>query len=139
MFLEWATTEPTEPVHIVRHDKGYPLRNEDKETLFDGFVDSKGWKYSFLADGRVSRSKQEVIGSTMDPQIPPPTRTITEWIQWKHEAVVVEPDLASGRILMFETGPIGLRLRSVKGTVGAWNVYVGFAPGVTRPPRCGTS
>jgi hypothetical protein len=133
MFLEWAAPEPTEPVHIVRHDKGYPLRNEDKETLFDGFVDSKGWKYSFLADGRVSRSKQEVIGSTMDPQIPPPTRTITEWIQWKHEAVVVEPDLASGRILMFETGPIGLRVRSVKGTVGGWNVYVGFAPGGNAP------
>jgi hypothetical protein len=46
---------------------------------------------------------------------------------------VVEPDLAHRRILMFETGPIGLRLRAIKGTVGSWDVYVGFAPGGNAP------
>jgi hypothetical protein len=84
MFLEWSAKEPTEPVHIVRHDKGYPLRNEDKQILSNGFVDSKGWKYSFLADGRVFRNKEEVIGTSMDPKSPPPTRTVTEWIRWTH-------------------------------------------------------
>jgi hypothetical protein len=133
MFVEWSSTPPVEPVHIVRHDKGYALRNEDKVTITDGLVDSKDRKYSLLADGRVSRSRQEVSGSSIDPaKIPPPTRTITEWLQWKHEAVVVEKDTL-GRIIMFETGPIGLRLRSIKDTVGAWNIYVGFAPGGNAP------
>jgi hypothetical protein len=53
-------------------------------------------------------------------------------MQWKHEAVVVEQD-KRGQIIMFETGPIGLRLRSIKDTVGAWNVYVGFAPAGNAP------
>ncbi len=129
VFLEWTTVKPKEPVHIVRHDRGYALRNEDKTTLADGTVDTNGWTYHFDADGTVRRSRDSVVGTSADPAQPPPTYRFEQWMSWKHEAVVVETDESHGRIIMFETGPIGLRVRSVKGTVGAWDTYVGVAPG----------
>lgn len=135
LFSEWSTEEPklTDPVHVVRHDQGYLLRNEDNQTISDGFADSMGWKYSFLTDGRILRSKKEVIGTSVDPDIAPPTQTVTQWMRWKHEAVVVESDAAHGRVLTFETGPIGLRLRLIDELVGKGKVYIGFAPGGNAP------
>jgi hypothetical protein len=42
-------------------------------------------------------------------------------------------DAKRGRVITFETGPIGLRKRWLKSVVNVWDVYLGFAPSGAEP------
>ena len=60
----------------------------------------------------------------------------TEWLRWTHEAIVIEvADMADGpTVLTFETGEIGVNLRSLRRLSNHWDVFVGYVP-PGQPPR----
>jgi hypothetical protein len=129
-FLEWSYKPAGDPVAVVRSDTAGLLSDRD-ESLSDGFKGAGGWTYHFNADMTVTRT-QPGFGPTTSPSTPLPT--VTQYLNWLHEAQVVEVDANRGRVITFETGPTGLRAwRLINSLVGAWNVFVGFAPSGAEP------
>lgn len=136
-WAEWQDTAPTDNVHKVRSDLFPILRTEENATISDGMRDSANRTYHVAADKLVTRTVP--IGTSVDPSVPPPTKT--QWLVWKHEAIVHEVDEQRGRIVTFETGPIGTRTRSLTGTqkhpntgiLDNPNIYIGYAPSGPEP------
>ena len=60
----------------------------------------------------------------------------TEWLRWTHEAIVIEvADMVDGpMVLTFETGEIGVNLRSFRRLANHWDIFVGYVP-PGHPPR----
>ena len=60
----------------------------------------------------------------------------TEWLRWTHEAIVIElAEMIEGpTVLTFETGEIGVNLRSFRRLANHWDVFVGYVP-PGQPPR----
>jgi hypothetical protein len=54
----------------------------------------------------------------------------TEWLRWTHEAIVIEvAEMVAGpAVLTFETGEIGVNLRSFRRLANHWDVFVGYVP-----------
>ncbi len=131
------TRPPRTNVHKVRSNLFPILRTEENETISDGMTDSANRIYHVAADNLVTRTVP--IATMIDPSTPPPTKT--QWLVWKHEAMVVEVDEKRGRVVTFETGPIGIRTRSLTGTptrpntgiLDNPNIYIGFAPSGPEP------
>ena len=57
----------------------------------------------------------------------------TQYLNWYHEAQVVEVDEPRKRVITFETNPIGLRKRTLASVLNAWSVYIGYAPSGAEP------
>ncbi len=60
------------------------------------------------------------------------------WLRWTHEATVVEvAEMADGReyVITFETGQIGLRLRSLRELLNNAYVYMGYVPPAPLEPE----
>ncbi len=128
-FLVWSYKPPKDAVSIVHSDLGVDLMSENGEIISDGFKGANDRTYHFLKDKSVTRTAP--IESTKDPSIKPHEET--QYLVWLHEAMVVDVDSAAGRVVTFETGPIGLRTRNVKQVVNQWNVYMGFATSTKEP------
>lgn len=62
---------------------------------------------------------------------------VTEWLRWTHEATVVEVvEMVDGwQVVTFETGKIGINLRSLWRVLNHWDVYVGYTPPADKPPK----
>ena len=127
-FLEWSYTPASDTVGVVRSDTAGLLSDKD-EPISDGFKGADDWTYHFNADKTITRTQP--IGTSVDPSIPPPIGT--QHLNWLHEAQVVKVDTSRGRVITFETGPIGLRVRSLKSVVNVWSVFIGFAPSGAEP------
>lgn len=129
LFMEWSDVPAKGPESIVRSDLGVELRSEKGAALSDGLQEPGGfaptdkWTYHFNSDKTVTRSAP--IESVTDPKIKP--REGLMHLNWKHEAMIVEVDAPGNRVVTFETGPIGLRIRWLKNVLDQWNVLVGFA------------
>ncbi len=128
-FLEWSNTPAKDKVNIVRSDLPVALKSEAGETLSDGFRGAGDWAYHFHSDKTVTRTAP--IGTTADPTEEPPKQT--QYLNWTHEAMLVEVDAKHERVVTFETGPIGLRTRNLKKVLDQWNVFIGFAPSTKEP------
>ncbi len=97
--------------------------------IADGLEGAHDRTYHFQKDRLITRTSP--IQSTIDPSIKPAVGT--EYLTWFHEAMVVEVDSKAGRVITFETGPIGLRTRSLDKVVNRWDVYMGFATSAKEP------
>ena len=133
-FARWEDNPPKDAVQIIRASLYPDLRTDTNETIHDGLKDSNGCTYHIGGDGLISRDCP--AASTIDPSVSPPVRT--QWLNWYHEAIVVEVDEKHGRVVTFETGPIGIRntrpLKDVQyGVLDHWDVYAGFAPSTAAP------
>jgi hypothetical protein len=62
---------------------------------------------------------------------------VTEWLRWTHEATVVDVvEMVDGwQVVTFETGKIGINLRSLWRVLNHWDVYVGYTPPADKPPK----
>ncbi|HST54071.1 MAG TPA: DUF4157 domain-containing protein [Pyrinomonadaceae bacterium] len=128
-FLQWSYTPPADPISVVRSDT-VGLQSDKGEPISDGFKGAGNWTYHFNADNTVTRT-QPVFGPVISPSAPQPIGT--QYLTWLHEAQIVEVDDKRGRVLTFETGPIGLRTRSLESVLNVWSVYLGFAPSGAEP------
>ncbi|MBV9209457.1 MAG: hypothetical protein JOZ52_02445, partial [Acidobacteria bacterium] len=128
-FCEWSRKPAKDPVSVVRHDLGTTLKSDSDEPIFDGFKGKNDWTYHFNADKTVTRTRP--IGSTADPADTPPQET--EYLNWFHEAVVVEVDAPRKRVITFETGPIGIEKRALEDVLKKWHIYIGYAPSGKEP------
>jgi hypothetical protein len=135
-FMEWSMQPAQDAVSIVRHDLGFDLRSEKGAPISDGLEEPGGfsgvdtWTYHFNSDKTVTRTAPvESLSPTLAASGAKPHQG-TMYLNWKHEAMVVQVDAPAGRVVTFETGPIGLRIRYLKGDYGVldkWSVFVGFA------------
>ena len=127
-FLEWSNASAKDPISVVRGDTA-GLQSDKGEPISDGFKGAGDWTYHFNADKTVTRT--QIIGTSVSPFIPPPI--LTQYLNWIHEAQVVEVDAKRGRVITFETNPIGLRTRGLKNVLNVWSVFIGFAPSGAEP------
>jgi len=133
-FMEWSMQPAKDTVSIVRHDLGFDLRSEKGASISDGFSEPGGfsgmdtWTYHFInSDKTVTRTAPiESLAPAAAASGAKP-RQGTMYLNWKHEAMVVQVDPSAGRVVTFETGPIGLRIRYLKSVLNQWNVFVGYA------------
>jgi hypothetical protein len=126
-FLEWSDKPAKDKVNVVRSDTP-DLWNDKGVAISDGFRDAEDWVYEFHDDKTVSRRKfiERPVGSSIDLYK-------TQHLNWTHEAQVVEVDEPRKRVITFETGPIGLRKRTLASVLNAWSVYIGYAPSGAEP------
>jgi hypothetical protein len=128
-FLEWSETSAHDPISIVRSDTA-GLQNEKGEPISDGLRDADRWVYKFNDDKSIKRTRvvvpRPVIVTTGEAYT-------TRHLNWLHEAQVVEVDAKRGRVITFETDPIGLRTRSLESVLNVWNIFIGFAPSGAEP------
>jgi Domain of unknown function (DUF4157) len=132
-FMEWSDHAAKGPESIVRSDLGVELRSDKNVAISDGFKEPGGfapgdeWTYHFNSDKTVTRTApiQTVVPTLSNPS--PKATQGTNFLNWKHEAMVVEVDAPKGRVITFETGPIGLQIRYLDGVLNHWDVLIGFA------------
>lgn len=127
-FLEWSDNPPKDKVNVVRNDTP-DLLSDKGEAISDGFRGQEDWVYEFHDDNKsVTRKKfiMRPVGSSIDLYK-------TQYLNWYHEAQVVEVDEPRKRVITFETGPIGLRPRKLASVLNAWSVYIGYAPSGAEP------
>ncbi len=126
-FLEWSDNPPHDKVSVV--SSGTPELLSDKgESISDGFRGAEDWIYEYHSDNSVTRKKfiERPAGSSINLYK-------TQYLNWTHEAQVVEVDEPRKRVITFETGPIGLRKRTLASVLDAWSVYIGYAPSGAEP------
>lgn len=126
-FLEWSDTPPKDKVNVVRSDTP-DLLSDKNEAISDGFRSPEDWIYEFHGDKTVTRRKfiERPAGSSIDLYK-------TQYLNWTHEAQVVQVDEPRKRVITFETGPIGLRKRTLTSVLNVWSVYTGYSPSGAEP------
>jgi len=132
LFLGWVDREPN-AWQIARPIAGVDLLGSDgrpaKVGRWNASEQSEPWNYSTQGEVmiRTARIKVPRAGGT-GPKFE--TRFLKEWLRWTHEATVVEvARLADGDyVLTFETGQIGLNLRSLGRMLNHWDIFVGYVP-----------
>jgi hypothetical protein len=145
LFLEWVDRQPN-PWQIASTLTGFTLPGqiaaaqpekkgeEKKQVPADPHQQSNdGWKV--IPVGNTLTRERDIISD--DPKKPGKViGSEKQWLRWRHEATVVGVfDMIDGPYVMtFETGPIGLELRSLYSLVGNQKIFVGYIPQKPLPP-----
>lgn len=161
LWLEWVETQPN-PWQIARPLTGFSLSPSDGKTAKPG--EKKGevskkqleklkaengdWDYqspdnAYIRQRRLpsrqelrkqGKTEQEINALLAERKVTGEFET--QYLRWRHEATVVGVfDLIDGRYVMtFETGQIGLRLRSLRELAGNPLIFVGYVPEKPLPP-----
>jgi hypothetical protein len=134
LFLGWVRTQPN-PWQIARPLPGISF------TIGDGGP-AIGARRSVPVDGQTYAQEGSAFirrgtrASLARKGHKPPAVAPTEWLRWTHEAVVVGvEEMALGNfVITFETGQIGLNVRSLSSLVNTWSVFVGYTPQAANLP-----
>jgi len=137
LFLGWVDRKPN-PWQIASPIAGIdlvpiPARPKEVKKRKPAAAQSDPWNYAPSGGEFVRTSRMMVTGEPLRPggkprQVP---RLLREWLRWTHEATIVEvARMADGRdyVLTFETGQIGLNLRSLGRLLNVWDIFVGYIP-----------
>lgn len=163
LWLEWVENQPN-AWQVAHPLKGYsiipgdpqasspaagPKKEISKKALARQKAEGQGWSYQVESNAYSrlrplpSREEMRKQGKS-EKQIAEALaqRKATgnyesEYLRWSHEATVVDVvEMIDGRYVMtFETGKIGLRLRSLGSLMGNPNVFVGYVPHANLSPE----
>lgn len=145
LFLGWVDRKPN-PWQIATPIAGIdlvpiPQRPKEVGKRYRGTQQSDPWKYAPSGGEFLRTAQVQTLGDPVRPggKPRPVRRLVREWLRWTHEATIVEvARMADGRdyVLTFETGQIGLNLRSLGRLLNVWDIFVGYVPaGPADPPQ----
>jgi hypothetical protein len=148
LWLEWVDLPKPNPWQIASPITGYTLpgqkevaqpvkhgepKKRKKPPVNLNKQDDEGWDY--IMSGNNFMRQRDIFSD--DPK--KPGKVVgkhVQWLRWRHEATVVGVfDMVDGKYVMtFETGNIGLRLRTLSGLAYNNYIFVGYVPQKPLPP-----
>jgi DNA-binding CsgD family transcriptional regulator len=135
LWLGWVYQKPN-PWQIAHPLDGVStLPPRDIWSQYDWNYRQEGSEY--VREANISIQPQPGTGKKGKGR-PGDSQSIKNWLRWTHEATVVEvAEMAGGvkYVLTFETGQIGLRLRTLKELLNNAYVYVGYIPPAPLEPE----
>ena len=141
-WLKWRTSS-RKKIHndsIARPLSGIDFTTDDGRVMRRGrrIYEPKGsgWTYHVVDfNGRPAYLRTSRGMCPAQLTLPGTPNALKQWLVWTHEAMVVEvPSKGPKRVITFETGKIGLRVRRLKHLENKTDIFVGYVPARATPP-----